>query len=69
MKPISTTATVESHEGLRRRLRNLVYDPGASEANPRLRAAIEQFQVDHGLPADGAPSDALRAKVLEAHGC
>lgn len=57
--------------GLQARLLNLGYDPGAVDGAPSdaTKAAIEAFQRDHDLTVDGKVSDALLAKVKEAHGC
>ncbi len=58
---------VHADTGWRARLVNLGYQIDADAA--RLRAALEEFQCDHGLPVTGAPDAATRARLLRAHGC
>lgn len=60
---------VGSSAGLRRRLRNLGYDPGTPADEEMLRLAIERFQSDHDLPIDGTLNNTLRAKLQQEHGC
>jgi hypothetical protein len=63
---------VEESSGLMMRLYNLGYLPGIDERDvddQELRFGIQLFQADHQLPLDGEVTDALRAKVKEAHGC
>src|SRR5262245_14070115 len=50
---------------VQRRLAELGYDPGPADgrAGPRTRAAIQAFQRDRGLVADGEPSPALRTTL------
>jgi hypothetical protein len=53
------------------RLNNLGYKAGnASDSDdPQLRFAIEEFQCDYGLEADGICGPKTQAKLKEIHGC
>jgi N-acetylmuramoyl-L-alanine amidase len=57
--------------GVRGRLTNLGYDPGAGspESEDRLRASLHAFEADHGVersPDDDSPT---MQKLKEIHGC
>lgn len=61
---------IDTVSGIQARLNNLGYDAGPVDGidGPLTRAALRAFQERHDLPA-GEPDDAVRAKLVEAHGC
>jgi len=61
----------EELSGQRARLTNLGYFPGkaASKDDPTFRAAVEQFQADHGLTVDGICGPRTQDKLKDVHGC
>lgn len=66
---------VDTDGGQRQRLDNLGYgagsEPGAGDARNAwlLRAAVEEFQCDHGLAVDGICGPRTQARLREQHGC
>lgn len=62
---------VEETSGQVARLQNLGYYRGPSEGlDPKLlRAAIEEFQCEHGLTVDGICGPGTQGKLREIHGC
>lgn len=61
---------LESHVGVRQRLRNLGFDPGVRESDlgPQTRAALRAFQESHKLPLTGRVDDETRATLAKVHG-
>ena len=57
--------------GYKARLNNLGYDAGPLEEDDelRLRSAVEEFQLDHGLKVDGIIGPKTQAKLKDVHGC
>jgi len=62
---------VDSRPGQTARLVNLGYAPGPVDGSDldRFRAAVEEFQCEHGLGVDGVCGAATQAKLREVHGC
>lgn len=63
---------VSLDEGVRARLDNLGYlltDATGPEGEDELRLAIEESQIDAGLPVTGGADDATRAALIQMHGC
>ena len=60
---------IETTPGIKGRLKNLGYDPGeVDEAEgDEYRAAVRQFQKDHGLPEDGIVGDGTRERLRQKH--
>ncbi len=60
--------TRADREALQRALAQLGYDPGVVDGivGARTRAALRLFQRDADLPADGFPSQAVRARLKQA---
>jgi hypothetical protein len=61
---------VTEPSGWQARLQNLGYYDGSVGAAPdaRLRLALEELQLEHGLPITGEADAATQAGLLEAHG-
>jgi N-acetylmuramoyl-L-alanine amidase len=66
---------VETVTGQIARLNNLGYDAGPVEepatpaAEERVRSAVEEFQCDHALDADGIAGPKTQTKLKDVHGC
>jgi N-acetylmuramoyl-L-alanine amidase len=62
---------VTQPSGVNARLHNLGYlrSHQTHQITPATKAALERFQGDHGLTADGELTDETRQKLVEAHGC
>lgn len=69
---------IEEVTGWQARLKNLGYYSGPVDGQVQddngkdrmqLKAAIEEFQLDHGLKVDGIVGSKTEAKIKEAHGC
>jgi membrane-bound lytic murein transglycosylase B len=56
-------------QALQQALNELGFDAGTPDGQlgPRTRAAIQQYQVMHRLPADGYPGSSMRAHVEQTH--
>jgi len=64
---IGTIAPVDCQLGICRRLRNLGYSlPDAAPDN--VRAALQEFQRDHGIEVTGKADSATRDALLNAYG-
>jgi len=62
---------VEETSGQIARLRNLGYYRGPADGSDLklMRAAIEEFQCEHGLTVDGVCGPQTQSKLREVHGC
>jgi N-acetylmuramoyl-L-alanine amidase len=60
---------MDEPSGVKKRLSNLGYDPGASDGpiDDRARAALRAFQRRFKLPVTGEPDDATLKKLEEMH--
>ncbi len=60
----------EEDSGWQARLINLGYHAGpVGDSNEQIRAALEEFQCDHGLNVTGVLDAATKAKLEKIHGC